>query len=166
MSKLEKITIDGQEYKLIPKRKTDYVSKKKTGYERVRNNTYYSRINSIDSKLVSYDTLELRCGSDDESYNFANYMVAELADDRARLFNLINQISRWQAENDNKVDFTQQWYEIGYSCAGKKVFPCMCRDIRNSLFPAFSLASKADICIEIFKDELTWYFTEYRSRLD
>lgn len=132
--------------------------KKATGWERVESNEFYYR---TDKSFYpdNNDTF------DNQFYKRANYFSSEeLAESISRMQTLLRQMFRWQAENDVIFTSKYRWciiYDTGYD-------EIVSTDTRANagFLPAFSCKEKAEECIKVFKNELTWLFTEFRWRMD
>lgn len=103
-------------------------------------------------------------------YNSANYFSnKELAENIFRMQTLQRQMFRWQAKNDVPITFEdlddEKWkifYDIGNKTL-KVSDVCFCVE---GFIPYFSSRKVAEKCLEVFKDELTWLFTEFKWRMD
>lgn len=138
--------------------------KEKTGYERIIGGFY---IADTGESLICNDTGDAVSGN---LYQCGNYFSSEeLASNIARAETLMRRIRRCAAEICKPIDWetlsTQKWYiyfdyddneiEISYICHTRTPF--------NIYFDTEEHAKKI---IEEFKDELVWYFTEYKERMD
>lgn len=113
---------------------------------------------------------------DTERYDRADYFNSPtLAADIARATELYRKLLRWQAEHDKPIGINDVAYHIW--CLPKNIFkndklPFIgvgCVDTREVASTFDVLFSSSDIsfeCIDEFRDELTWYFTKFRPRLD
>ena len=72
---------------------------------------------------------------------------------------------QWQALNDEPVDFNNNKYYISYNLLLKD-FRIFYDDVVKSDEIYFSSKEKAEEALEVFKDELEWYYTEFYRRLD
>lgn len=108
---------------------------------------------------------ELNCDGMAKIYETANaFSSEELAESINRMQTLQRQIFRWQAEND--VIFTSKyWWRIIYDTDYNEIVSTETR-ANAGFLPVFSCKEKAKECIEVFKDELTWLFTEFKWRMD
>lgn len=137
-----------------------------TGYERVKGNElYYAiRTNDIGSFYDGGDSFFL------DIFNSGNYVNdKQLCQDRFRAKTLFNKMEQWQALNDNPVDWSDVStpnFLIAYDYSRKLLYVDFYRYSRAIGGVYFSTKEKAKEAIEVFRDELIWYFTEYRSRLD
>lgn len=172
-----KIIIDGKE---ITAQIDDAVRQqllqpvKKTGYERVESKqTYYVVFgdSSVESVTESCGTFE------DSHYIAANYYSDKtVAENNARADKLMRQLRRFAVEHRKKpIDWTspianlhEKW-EIMYSCprdAEHKLFVTSLMNMTKGFGRIyFDELSTAELAIDTFKDELLWYFTEYKDSL-
>jgi hypothetical protein len=142
---------------------------KKTGYERVgKNEKYYV---SDNSKKDGYtDFIEDADVMDDNSYVNADYYNnPTLAENNTRADRLMRQLRRFAVEHSKKeLDWNnneQDKYYIYYNYCDNKL-ECdgyvNARDFGQIYFDTLDACEEA---IKEFKNELIWYFTEYRDRI-
>lgn len=136
----------------------------RTGYERVEvKGEYYV------SWTEEIGTLnENNLGMDDIYYNAANYYSDEtLAENNARAEKLIRQLRRFAVEENTKAGVALDWknkaqkkFKLSFDY-GRVQVDCMCysKDFGQIYFATVEITEKA---IETFKDELMWYFAEYK----
>ena len=81
-------------------------------------------------------------------------------------------LRQWQAQND-KVISVSDWkndkinkYCFAYNYSLNELNIGIERKLRRPNAIYFSTSQKTEEAIEVFKDELLWYFTEYVQRLD
>ena len=169
MSEKIRFTVDGNEYEMsldeIEKYAAPETEIPKTGYERVEMGVRYY---VSEKEEVAYYA-EIGDNVDDSAYQRRDYYSdMDLAVNCVRADTLLRKIRRWQAENDDKVDFgdpfTSKW-QIVYDSENDDifVFPVSVAKFLGGIY--FTSRSKAIEAADEFKDELKWYFTEYRSRL-
>ena len=161
------ITINGVEYIARPKETVTAETKKpKTGYERVEfGQQYYSD----GSNRSYYEETEEEYDMDDCNYRTACYYSDEtIAENNARADDLVRRLRQWQALNDEPVDWgsVEVKYFIGYDYDTERLAVCCNWTSRHFSLIYFTTEEKAKEAIEVFKDDLLWYFTEYRQRLD
>lgn len=115
----------------------------------------------------------LNCDGMDKIYKTANaFSNEELAESINRMQTLQRQMFRWQAENDVPVCLSEisndEWekWGISYDYEADDFFVCRHNNVAEPFMPYFSLKWKAKECIEVFKHELIWLFTEFRWRMD
>lgn len=140
--------------------------KKVTGWERVKeDDRYYLTCTTGDVTRTTEEGSE----PDDDIYANANYFADKgLAKNINRMQTLQRQMFRWQAKNDITIERNPLYgaYSINYyRDIGIKAYNYPA-DERSSFLPLFSSIEKVEECIEAFKDELTWLFTEFRWRMD
>lgn len=171
-----KVTINGKEYECQEiKIKTEAgeivvnsdIDKKKTGYERVSIGVDYYLVANHNEVLV---LPESNCDLDCDYYDNANYYSSkEIAKNNARADKLMRQLRRFSVEN-RKTDI--EWirgnnpkYSIYYDYDRKLL------EVEKNyyLHPfgsiCFDSIDSTEQAIKKFKDELIWYFTEYKDSL-
>lgn len=147
---------------------------KKTGYERVETKqTYYVVFgdSSVESVTESCGTFE------NSHYIAANYYSDKtVAENNSRADKLMRQLRRFAVEHRKKpIDWTspianlhEKW-EIMYSCprdAEHKLYVTSLLNMTKGFGRVyFDEYSTAQLAIDTFKDELLWYFTEYKDSL-
>lgn len=164
-----KVVINGVKYRVIPDEveNVEDDERSKTGYERVEENERYYCAGFFNN--TDFDD-EIGSEGDKHLYETANYYSDEaIAENNARADKLMRQLRQWQALNDKPVDwtdpYTEKWH-IMYSYDHENLKPVSCFYMREFSTVYFSTKEKAEKATEVFKDDLTWYFTEYISRLD
>lgn len=145
--------------------------KPKTGYERMeKGEKYYvidTEYNSM-SKVKEFNDQE-----DEQCFNAGNYYSDKtIAENNARADRLLRQLRQWQALNDKPIS-QNDWEDNGknkwcilYSYGAEKLYVDYFQYIRLHNVIYFTTRETAEKAIEIFKDELLWYFVEYQQRLD
>ena len=141
--------------------------KPKTGWERVEPGQYYCYVSG--GGLVAAEEDE-RDESDDLYYDNVNYFAdRDLANDQARAISLWLRIKRWAAEHCEPVDWnnlkSEKWY-IFYSHPKTELLVGLYSTTEYAFGVRFDTKEHARECIEEFRDDLTWYFTECRDRMD
>lgn len=142
--------------------------KKATGWERAEKGTNYIYI-SVKAGLCP--ETDVYVALDNVMFRAANYFTnEELAENISRMQTIQRQLFRWQAENDVPVNIKEAAfgcrYAIEYDTEQKHIWINYENYYVASFIPYFSSKEKARECIEVFKDELTWLFTEFRWRMD
>ena len=147
--------------------------KLKTGYERVDEDESYFVDDTIND---GHEVLGGRTLVNNLYYINGNYYNDKtIAENNARADRLLRKLRQWQALNDepvNKRDLMQLIFTIGYDYkkddAGNDAGLYAYSYHRPVSFGEihFSTRDKVKEAINVFKDELTWYFTEYQQRLD
>ncbi len=165
-----KLILDGKEIDFeISQEQLEQLTKqkKKTGYERVKVGSHFNYIREsggVDS------TKEANYNIDDRLYEIANYYSHYcLCENDERFYRLHRQLKRFAVENRkeeiNWIEKNQNRYHIYYDYwtndlyASENIF---IMDFSTIYFDSEETAQKA---IELFKDELIWYFTEYKDSL-
>ena len=156
------IEISEEEYK-----KLQPPEEKKTGYERVAEGDGFFYISSVGVTSFGIDRHKT---VDDNFYESANYHSSDVvAKNNARADKLMRQLRRFSVEHRedgvNLNDANTRQYCIYYDYGN------------NTLGTAFTLCAKtfgvicfdsdetAQAAIDKFRDELIWYFTEYKDSL-
>lgn len=164
------LIIDGKEIEIqITQEQLDKLcpQKKKTGYESVGKDYRYWSINGTGA--ISTAT-ELNCKIDREFYYGANYYSDKtVAENNARADKLMRQLRRFAVEHREKEldwnDKHQIKYDISYDRKTGTFILNASYCIRTIGTVHFDKASIAWDAIDAFKDELLWYFTEYKDSL-
>ena len=145
--------------------------KPKTGYERREecNNKKYYFVNTIDLVIEDENTVLF----DQNRYDVGNYYSDKtIAENNARADRLLRCLRQWQALNDKAItkkdwkDKSLTKYFIIYDYDSNVISPSRIWWMRGTNNIYFKSREKAEEAIEVFKDELLWYFTEYVQRLD
>ena len=156
------IEISEEEYK-----KLQPIEEKKTGYERVPEESDYFYANS--RGYVETDSED--CYSiDGEHYESANYYSSDvIAENNARADKLMRQLRRFSVEhrgrgvNLNSIETAKHY--IYYDCIRDELRTTY--TFYAGVFGViyFDSEETAQAAIDEFRDELMWYFTEYRDSL-
>lgn len=138
----------------------------KTGWERECEGSYYSICDT-----GNLENLDDEGGRDDEElYTCGNYFANEqLANDQARAISLWLRIKRWAAEHCEPVDWEgrSDKYSFYWDYVAKRVCVSGVLIVCRTAFAVyFDTPDHAEQCIEEFRDELLWYFTECCDRMD
>ena len=161
---------DGREIKVeISENDVENLTKsdKKTGWERVEPGQRYCYITG--GGLVVSEREE-EDGRDNLYYNNVNYFAdRDLAEDQARAISLWLHIKRWAAEHCKPVDwkgrsdkYSFYWHSMERRvCVSGVSIVC-----RTAFTVYFDTEEHVKQCIEEFQDELIWYFTECKDRMD
>lgn len=143
--------------------------KKKTGYERVNLSENYFIFDSTEENGI-FETGEDCEYMDDCNYKCADYHSDEtVAINNARADKLMRQLRRFAVENaENELNWKDgiqgKWY-IYYSYQEQEInlsYKQITREFYQIFFDSQETCQKA---IDTYKDELLWYFTEYRDRV-
>lgn len=144
------------------------IEEQPTGYERVKKGDVYY-FNITRSETVA----EVECNRriDEGRYDTGNYYSDKtIAENNARADRLQRCLRQWQAQNDEPIsvedwnnESKKKWFII-YSSEEMYAEYYYIMRLPNTIY--FATKEKAEEAIEVFKDELLWYFTEYVQRLD
>lgn len=142
-----------------------------TGYERVKKKGDVYYLNIINGETVA----ETECNGriDEGRYDTGNYYSNKtIAENNARADRLLRCLRQWQAANDRAISVSD-WkndnifkYHIEYDCFNDFLFVVYTTRFRSPNTIYFTSGEKAEGAIEVFKDELKWYYTKYQQRLD
>ena len=156
------IEISEEEYK-----KLQLSEEKKTGYERVPEESDYFYANS----RGYVETDSENCYSiDGDHYKSANYYSDKtVAKNNARADKLMRQLRRFSVEhredevnlNDTNTKQHCIYYDYGNNILGTAFTFC----VKTFGVIYFDSEETAQAAIDEFRDELTWYFTEYKDSL-
>lgn len=139
-------------------------TKKKTGYERVANGKKYFFSISAGEVNYYYDRGD---DADNRNYEGANYYSNEIIGIKnSRADRLYRQLRRFAVEHrETAIDWNKDnvKYSIAFYCGrveiGETYFWRAFADIY------FDTKETAQLAIDTFRDELIWYFTEYKDSL-
>lgn len=131
----------------------------------------YYVINTKDNSMINIK--EFNDEMDEQCYNIGNYYNDKIiAENNARADRLLRQLRQWQAQNDEVISMSD-WkndkinkYCIAYDYSLNELNIGIERKLRRPNTIYFSTSQKTKEAIEVFRDELLWYFTEYVQRLD
>lgn len=146
------------------------IEEQPTGYERVEKGEMYYLVDIYNNIMrVTEDNDQ----GDKQCYSTGNYYSNKIiAENNARADRLQRCLRQWQAQNDKPISMSD-WknnniskYYVDYDCFNELFFVTYAvhRRFLNNIY--FTSEEKAKEAIEVFKDELIWYFTEYQQRLD
>ena len=141
---------------------------KKTGYERVgAGQTYW--LQDVNGK-VCWDTESVCFTGDNNDYNSANYYSNEtIAKNNARADKLMRQLRRFAVEHrKSEIDWhneSQCKYYIYNETNTTNLDIDYCHITRYFGGIYFDTEEAAQLAIDTFRDELVWYFTEYKDSL-
>lgn len=165
-----KLTINGKEFEVeISEEQVQALTetKKKTGYERVGKGTPFYAL-YLDGQVVT--ACEDNSEWNDEIYNNGNYCSEKsVAENNARADKLYRQLRRFAVENrQKKLDWNNEDEEkwcifFEHSYEGLVVDYLDSNQHFGSIY--FDSKETARRAIDTFKDELIWYFTEYKDSL-
>lgn len=165
-----KLTIDGKEFEVDiseEQAKALTETKKKTGYERVRpGEIYYIGTVAGTSACNQEDNDEI----DDSRYECANYYSdVTIAKNNARADKLYRQLRRFAVEHrKEEIDWNNNGrdkFYLYYIHNEKKIDVAALIVFQDYGNIYFDTKESAHLAIEAFKDDLIWYFTEYKDSL-
>lgn len=163
-----KLTINGKEFEVeISEEQVQALTekKKKTGYERVgQREIYYIEIDNGNTNHYSESFDVFDC----ERYECANYYSDRtVAENNARADKLYRQLRRFAVEHrETAIDWNNDSitkYSIDFFCGEIIVGETL--TWRGFADIYFDTKESAQLAIDTFKDELIWYFTEYKDSL-
>ena len=156
------IEISEEEYK-----KLQPSEEKKTGYERVpKNGKYFYEFGKGDVESDIEDYYDI----DNEYYESANYYSSEtVAENNTRADKLMRQLRRFSVEHRgcgvNLNDVNTEKYYIYYDYVSNKFGVAFTFYARVFGVMYFDSEETANAAIDAFRDELIWYFNEYKDSL-
>lgn len=141
-------------------------SKKKTGYERVE---LGERFYSVGANIELFAPLDGHFLEHDAYYDIANYYSSQtVAENNARADELMRQLRRFAVEHrENEIDWNDDShkYFIYNEDNSNNLNIDYCYSSRYPGCVYFDTPEAARLAIKTFKDELIWYFTEYKDSL-
>lgn len=166
------LNLNGKDYEveISEKMAKDLEQPKKTGYESLKDNKadyyYVSFQGVVEPSSSSYNNPRYATNC----YEIANYYSDEtVAENNARADALMRKLRRFAVEHREKEfcwnDETQLKYEIYYYHKDQDIKISPYQNCQNFGSVYFDTLKTAKAAIEEFKDELLWYFTEYRDSL-
>ena len=164
-----KLIVEGREFpiEIQDPELQKLLTPQKTGYERVGAGQKYWLQDA--RGRVCWDT-ESVCFENNEDYNSANYYSDDtIAKNNSRADKLMRQLRRFAAEHREKTinwdNKKQNKYSICYDCTNHKVMVWTDILLRYHGTIYFDSEEAAQLAIDTFRDELIWYFTEYKDSL-
>ena len=164
-----KLLIDGKEVEVeisneyLSRLKEKAKFENKSGYER---SDFYYYINSTNGISTDAD----HCLDEDyELYQGANYYSDHsVAENNARAERLMRQLRRFAVEHrEKKIDwsdgFQKKYYIVSENDKNLKIYFCTFARSFGQIY--FDSEETAQLAIDTFNNELTWYFTEYKDSL-
>ena len=167
---IAKLIVEGKEFPIEiqdPELQKLLAPQKETGYERVELDERFYSVRADNSIFAPIDGRFLE---HDAYYDTANYYSSQtVAENNARADELMRQLRRFAVEHrKSEIDWSdaaQRKYYIYYVFRDNKLdisYVILSRDFGSIYFDAEEAAEAA---LSTFKDELTWYFTEYKDSL-
>ena len=164
-----KLIVNNKEFEIeiaeneLKKLEATKLEQKKTGYERKRGNVYWYA--NYKDKLEwdsEYCSLE-----DDEIYATGNYYSSkEIAENNVRADRLMRQLRRFAVTHRERELIWGSYdtvFLIYYDYDSNKLKWCDTDSTTKDLgLIYFDSSQTAEDAIDAFRDELIWYFTEYR----
>ena len=167
---IAKLIVEGKEFPIEiqdPELEKLLALPKKTGYERVEMD---ERFYSIRADTSIFSPLEAHSNEHNVYYDAANYYSDKtVAENNARADMLMRQLRRCAVERrKNELDWSdtsQRKYYIYYDYMRNELIIDHFLYCRNFCDVYFDTQELAEIALEGFKDELIWYFAEYKDSL-
>ena len=166
-----KLIIEGKEFDIDifdPELQKIVTPKKQTGYENVGTGHVYYYVNDYgEIKNLDHDDFD-----DDTKYDIGNYYSNyEVAKNNARADRLMRQLRRFAVEHrENDIDWQNEHrtvcsieYDDRVGVLNFETRTChWCRTLGVIYFDS---EETTKLAMDIFHDELIWYFTEYKDNL-
>ena len=156
------VEISEEEYK-----KLQSSEEKKTGYERVTEDNVFYFVSDRGDIEIGDDSFGF---IDEEYYDVANYYSSEtVAENNARVDKLMRQLRRFSVEHrEHGVDFNnmntkKHYIYYDYEDNTLSATFTLCAKVFGTIH--FDSRETALAAIDKFRDELIWYFTEYKDSL-
>ena len=167
---IAKLIVEGKEFPIEiqdPELQKLLAPQKKTGYERVELDERFYSVRADNSIFAPIDGRFL---DHDASYDTANYYSSQtVAENNARADELMRQLRRFAVEHrKNELNWSitaQNKYYIYYDRLDNKFDIDYVLTYKNFGAIYFDTKEVAESALSTFKDELTWYFTEYNDSL-
>lgn len=168
---IAKLVVEDKEFDieiLDPKLQELIAPKKKTGYERVEQDKVFWYQNGDGSVMCGYDHHNVNCNNYFDHANYYSDMT--VSEDNARADNLMRQLRRFAVEHREKeLNFQETVYWIGYDFKSLNDLAVLLNEeglwAKSYGIIYFDSKKTAQLAIETFRDELIWYFTEYKGSL-
>lgn len=165
-----RLIVEGKEFDidiLDPELQKLLKPKKITGYERVEE----GKLHYYDDCVRVVEDTDHHEYVDDDFYDVANYYSDKtVAENNARADKLMRQLRRFAVEHrENELDFNnykQRKYGIQYYNYDGNGLDIV--DTTECILPFsvyFDSYNTTKLAIDTFRDELIWYFTEYKDSL-
>ena len=145
--------------------------KKKTGYEMVKKGEFYYAISSL-KEAIEFSGDDFLSSNTKKRFEVASYFNdKKLAENIARAEILKYQLRRYAALNGG-ISSQKDWKDlkskknyISYDCVNNKLSIYDRQILKEFGQIYFKNKEACEKAIEIFKDELIWYFTEFQEQL-
>lgn len=162
-----KLIVEGKEFEIeiLDPELQKLVKPKHTGYERCHD--YWTDVSGAGGGSKSTDFGRYL---EQTLYDAANYYSdRDICDNNIRADRLIRKLRRFAVEHrENELNwnnFSQfKWYVCWDYCGNKLTYSYRCgaRDVGVVYFDS---EKTAELAIDTFRDELIWYFTEYKDSI-
>ena len=140
---------------------------KKTGYERVTEDNVFYFVSDRGDIEIGDDSFGF---IDEEYYDVANYYSSEIvAENNARADKLMRQLRRFAVEhrehgvNLNDANTKKFYIRYDYECNELEATFTFVAKVFGIIY--FDSEEAVNTAIDEFRDELMWYFTEYKDSL-
>lgn len=165
-----KLIVEGKEFEVDinhPEFEKLIKPEKKTGYERVDCDKLCYTV-SCDNVVTN--RREKNFSLDEQLYEIANYYSDKtVAENNARADKLMRQLRRFAVEHREKEIDWNNWEQkkckICFDYHGKELFADHFSYLKDLFGIYFDSEKTAKLALETFRDELIWYFTEYKDSL-
>lgn len=161
---IAKLVVEGKEFDieiLDPKLQELIAPKKKTGYERVEQGKDFFFQCSDGNIQHGYDHHNAVL---DNYFSSANYYSSEaVAENNVRADKLIRQLRRFAVEHRSNDKVAERYYI--YYLRDSNLLQLRRDTVNSFIAPWFDNQHAGAQAIETFRDELIWYFTEYKDSL-
>lgn len=163
-----KLIVEGKEFLIEiqdPELQKMFAPQKKTGYERVELDERFYSVRADNSIFAPFDGHSLE---HDAYYDTANhYSSPTVAENNARADKLMRQLRRFAVEHRaSNVPRNKCMYNITYRIFDNDVKLCPNKMINcHYIDICFDTEDVAWQAINMFYNELIWYFTEYKDSL-
>lgn len=163
---IAKLVVEGKEFdiEILDPKLQELIAPKKTGYEKMKINQKWYYVDADDS----IGCVQSCVVTGEDRYKIANYYSDKtVAENNVRADKLMRQLRRFAVEHRvNKIDWDdeeQSKYYIWFDCDNLRVgSDVMFPEFGSIIFDSEKSCKQA---IETFKDELIWYFTEYKDSM-
>lgn len=165
---IAKLIVEGKEFPIEiqdPELQKMLTSQKKTGYERVETGKEFYFQHAIKGYGRGCDRHEV---FDDKYYDVANYYSDEtVAKNNARADTLMRQLRRFAVEHrSSNISRNKCMYSIAHRISDNDVILCPNKMLNCHYMDIwFDTEDAAWQAIQMFYNELVWYFTEYKDSL-
>lgn len=167
---IAKLVVEGKEFDieiLDPKLQELIAPPKKTGYERLEQGKTFFYQHSDGNIEHGYDHHNVNLNN---YFNSANYYSSKtVAENNVRADKLMRQLRRFAVEHRvNKINWeenSQVKWSIAYAHVKGELTVIESGSVHYHGVVYFDRLIDAEAAIETFRDELIWYFTEYKDSL-